>query len=90
MYTPVKHVILSLIAFIRHDIYVQIKQNGTHRSTMFHNIQALLNMSQPSHSFHVLIMFFNIHDKEIHNLFGSVSLFKRFTIWIRLKFVCLD
>ena len=76
MYTPVKHVILSFIAFIRHDIYVQIKKNGTHRSTMFHDIQALLDMSQPSHSFHIIILFFNIRYKEIHNLFGSVPLFK--------------
>ena len=52
MYTPVKHVILSFIAFIRHDIYVQIKKNGTHRSTMFHNIQALLDMLQRSHGSH--------------------------------------
>jgi len=52
MYTPVKHKILSFIAFIRHDIYVEIKQNGTHQSTMFHNIQELLDMLQRSHGSH--------------------------------------
>jgi len=36
--------ILSFIAFIRHNIYVQIKQNGTHQSAMFHDVQALLDM----------------------------------------------
>jgi len=51
MYTPVKHIILSFIAFVRHDIYVQIKQNVTHQSTMFCNIQALLDMLQRSHTF---------------------------------------
>jgi len=80
MYILVKHIILSFIAFICHDIYVQIKQNGTHQSTMFHNVQALLDKSQRSHSFHILILFFNIRDKEIHNLFGLVPLFKQFTI----------
>jgi len=52
MYTPVKHISLSFIAFIGHDIYVQIKQNGTHQSTMFHNIQALLDVLQHSHGSH--------------------------------------
>jgi len=50
-YTPVKYTILSFIAFIRHNIYVQIKQIGTHQNTTFRNIQALLNMSQRSHTF---------------------------------------
>jgi len=76
MYTPVKHIILSFIAFIHHDIYVQIKQNGTHQSTMFHNIQALPDMSQRSHNFHILILFIKISDNEINNPFGSVLLFK--------------
>jgi len=31
--------------------YVQIKQTGTHQNTMFRNIQALLDMSQRSHTF---------------------------------------
>jgi len=44
----VKHIILRFIAFIRHDIYVQIKQNGTHQSMMFNNIQALREISQRS------------------------------------------
>jgi len=35
-------------------------------------------MSQRSHNFHILILFFKIRDKEINNLFGSVPLFKRF------------
>ena len=52
MYTPVKHEILSFIGFIRHDIYVQIKQNGTHQCMMFHNIQAFLDMSQRSYNSH--------------------------------------
>jgi len=55
-----------------------MKQNGTHQSTMFHNIQALLDMLQRSHSFHILILFFNGRDREIYNPFGSVPLFKRF------------
>jgi len=32
-------------------IYVQIKQIGTHQNTTFRNIQALLDMSQRSHTF---------------------------------------
>jgi len=52
MYKPVKHIILSFIAFIRHDIYVQIKQNGTHQRTMFRNIQVFLDMLQRSHGSH--------------------------------------
>ena len=52
MHTPVKHIILSFIVFIRHSIYIQIKQNGAHQSTMFHNIQALLDMLQRSHGSH--------------------------------------
>jgi len=31
--------------------YVQIKQTGTHQNTTFRNIQALLDMSQRSHTF---------------------------------------
>jgi len=31
--------------------YIQIKQTGTHQSTTFRNIQALLDMSQRSHTF---------------------------------------
>jgi len=50
-YTPVKYMILSFIAFIRHNLYVQIKQIGTHQNTMFRNIQALFDMSQRSHTF---------------------------------------
>jgi len=44
---------------------------------MFHNIQALLDMSQHSLDFHILILFFKICDKEINDLFGSVPLFKQ-------------
>jgi len=55
---------------------------------MFHNIQALLNMSQRSHTF--FILFFKFCDKEIYNLFGSVLLFKPFAIPIWLNFLCLD
>jgi len=51
MYTPVKHVILSFIAFIRHDMHVQIKQNSTHQNMMFYNIQLVLDMLQRSHTF---------------------------------------
>ena len=32
-------------------IYVQIKQIGIHQNTAFRNIQALLDMSQRSHTF---------------------------------------
>jgi len=32
-------------------IYVQIKQIGTHQNTTFRNIEALLDMSQGSHTF---------------------------------------
>jgi len=69
---------LSFTVFICHDIEVQIEQNGTHQSTMFHYIQALLDMLQRSHTFHMLILFFNIRDKEIYNPFELVPLFKRF------------
>jgi len=31
---------------------------------MFHDIQALLDMLQRSHTFHILILFLNIRDKE--------------------------
>jgi len=47
----VKHIIFGFIAFIRHNIYFQIKQLGTHQNTTFRNIQALLDMSQRSHTF---------------------------------------
>ena len=78
MHTPMKHVILSFIVFICHSIYIQIKQNGTHQRTIFHNIQALLDMLQRSHNFNILILFVMIRDKEINNLFGSVPPFKQF------------
>ena len=74
-----KYTILSFVAFICRDIQVQIEQNGTHQSTMFHDMQALLDMLQRSHTFHILILFFNIRDKEIYNPFDLVPLFKRFT-----------
>jgi len=54
---------------------------------MFHNIQALLEMSQRSHTF--FILFSKFCDKEIYNLFGLV-LFKQFAIQIRLNFLSLD
>jgi len=38
--------ILNLIAFIPHDVYFQIKQNGTHQSMMLRYIQAFLDMLQ--------------------------------------------
>jgi len=75
----VKHIILSFIAFIRHDIYVQIKQNGTQQSMMFNNIQALRDISQRSHNSRLLILLFKICDNEINNHFRSVPLFKQFT-----------
>jgi len=43
---------------------------------MFHNIQALLDMLQRSHNFHILILFVKVRDEEVNNLFGSVLLFK--------------
>jgi len=46
---------------------------------MFNNIQALRNISQRSHNSRILILFFEICDKEINNHFGSVPLFKQFT-----------
>jgi len=52
----VKHIIFGFIAFIHHNKYVQITQTGTHQYTMYHNIQALLDMSQRSHNFHILIL----------------------------------
>jgi len=55
---------------------------------MFHNIQALLDMSQHSHTF--FILFFKFYDKEIYNVFGSVLLFKQFAIQTRLNFLCLN
>ena len=55
-------------------IYVQIKQTGTHQNTTFRNIQALLDMSQRSHTF---IAYYYTLSKEINNLFRSVPLFKQ-------------
>jgi len=63
-----------------------MKQHGTHQSMMFHNIQALLDMSQRSHNSRILIMFFKICDKEINNRFGSVPLFKQFTYANKTQF----
>jgi len=82
----VKHIILIFIAFIRHDIYVKIKQNGTHQSMMFNNIQALRDISQRSHNSRILILFFKICDKEINNHLRSVPLFKKFTCANKTKF----
>jgi len=53
---------------------------------MFHNIQALLDMLQRSHNFHILILFVMIRDKEINNLFGSVLLFKQFAYTNKTQF----
>jgi len=90
MHKSKKHIILNNIAFIRHDIYIQVKQNGTHQNTKFRNIQALLNMLQRSHKFRILILSFKICDKEINNLFGSVPYSSDLLIQIRLNFLCLD
>jgi len=60
MYTPVKHIILSFIVFIRHNMYVQIKQNDTQQSMMFHNIQGLLDMSQHSHNSYTINSVLNV------------------------------
>jgi len=54
-----------------------MERNGTHQSTMFQDIQALLDMLQRSHTFHFLSL--NIRDKGIYNPFELVPLFKRFT-----------
>jgi len=78
--------ILNLIAFIHHDVYFQIKQNGTHQSMTFRNIQAFLDMLQHSHNFHILILFLKICDKENNNLFGSVLLLKRFVYTSKTHF----
>jgi len=51
-----KHVILSFMAFICHDIYVQIKQKGTRQSTIFHDIQALRHVTALTY-FYILILF---------------------------------
>jgi len=51
---------------------------GTHQITMFHNIQALLNMLQRSHNSHTINSVLIVCDKEINNLFGLVPLFKHF------------
>jgi len=52
----VKHIIFGFIDFIHHNKYVQTTQTGTHQYTMYHNIQALLDMSQRSHNSHILIL----------------------------------
>jgi len=54
---------------------------------MFHNIQALLDMSQRSYTFFILL--FKFCD-EIYNLFGSVLLFKQLAIQIRLNCLFLN
>jgi len=56
MYTPVKHIIFGFTVFIHRNKYVQITQTGTHQYTMYHNIQALLDMSQCTYNFHILIL----------------------------------
>jgi len=78
----VKHIIFGFIAFIHHNKYVQITQIGTHQYSMYHNIQALLNMSQRSKTSHILNLHLStvICDKEINNLFRSVPLFKQFAM----------
>ena len=51
-----KNIIFGLIVFIHHNKYVQITQTGIHQYTMYHNIQALLDMSPHSHNSHMLIL----------------------------------
>jgi len=46
---------------------------------MFRDIQVLLDMLQRSHNSHILILFFDAHDKGIYNSFELVPLFRRFT-----------
>jgi len=50
------------------------------------NIQALLDMLQRSHNFHILILFVMICDKEINNLFASVLLFKQVAYTYKTQF----
>jgi len=52
----VKHIIFSFIDFIHRNKYVQIAQTGTHQYTMYHNTQALLDISQRSYNSHILIL----------------------------------
>ena len=51
--------------------------NDTHQSTMFHDVQALLDMLQRSHKSHILILLLNTRSEEIYNSFELVPLFKR-------------
>ena len=51
-----KHIIFGFVVFIPHNKYVQITQTGTHQYSMYHNIQALLDMSQRSHNSLILIL----------------------------------
>ena len=53
------------------------KWNGTHRSTMFHDVQALLDMLQRSRNSHILILLLTTHSKGIYNSFELIPLFKR-------------
>jgi len=48
--------IFGFIVFIHHSKYVQITQTGTHQYTIYHDIQAILDMSQRSHNSHILIL----------------------------------
>jgi len=57
---------------------------------MFHNIQALLDILQRSHIFYLLILFFNIRNKGIYNLFELVPLFKRFIYRYKTETLCFD
>jgi len=52
----VKHIIFGFIVFIHRNKYVQIAQTGTHQYTTYHNIHALLDMSQCLHYTHILIL----------------------------------
>jgi len=51
MHTSNKLVILNSYSLLFITTYIRIKQHGTHQSMMFHSIQALLDMSQRSHTF---------------------------------------
>jgi len=53
---------------------------------MFHNIQALLDMSQCSCTFRILILFFKICDNGINKLFESVPLFKQLAYTNKTQF----
>jgi len=53
---------IFITIFICHELQFQMTQKGTHQSTIFHDVQALLDMSQRSYNSHILMLHLSICD----------------------------